>query len=65
MNRFGNESPATQATDRAAQPAHQRLKLDRNGHVRGLVIRPRTTAQRKTKVKVQTKSKSSSRKKKK
>lgn len=57
IDRYGNESPAVQATDRAATATRQRLQLDRNGHVRGLVIRPRTTAQRKTVVSKKSKTK--------
>lgn len=47
LDRYGNESPAAQATERAATTSRQRLQLDRNGHVQGLVVRPKTTAERK------------------
>lgn len=40
MDRFGNESAAVQVSESAAATTRQRLKLDADGHVRGLVVRP-------------------------
>lgn len=40
IDRCGNESEATQATDQATLLAHQHLRLDANGHVLGLIDRP-------------------------
>jgi hypothetical protein len=46
MDRVGNESEPTQATNQASMLARQRLHLDANGHVLGLIDRPVPTPDR-------------------